>query len=349
MQEFKDREILTYSSLKTFRNCRRMYDIRNNRCLVPLEDESDAQNLGAIFHGCMERWYRRDTNLPVERTIEEVLDYIDASYTNRLQDERQRKNRHLARAMFLAYVEKYPSEDFEVVAVEREFQAPIINPDTDCASRTFIMSGKVDAVIMKDGRYYILEHKTASSIDGGYIERLPMDFQVTLYSDYIERSMNIRIAGILYNVVAKAQIKQGRGETEAEFEERRAALIAKSKTGKTSAKRQMPESDAEFQERLSAKYREDGMFHRELLYISREQYDVLHSEVWELTQQLLLARRTGRWYMNTDYCFHYNRPCVYFPICRSGDNPNTVENLYRVAPPHPELSAASAKEPAEIF
>jgi len=339
---------LTYTSLKTFRNCRRMHDLRFNRCLAPLEEDENKW-LGSVFHECMRQWYGRDADIPVEKTIESILDYIDGCYPDRFHDDRQCKNRHLARAMFLAYAARYPSEDFEVVAVEKEFCEPIVNPETSCSSRTFMMAGKVDAVIRKDGRYFILEHKTASNITGDYIERLPMDFQVTLYSDYIERSMNIKIAGILYNVIAKAQIKQGKGETEEEFQARRAALIAKSKTGKSSAKRKMPEPDADFQERLAEKYCDESMFHRELLYISRDQYDMLNSEVWELTQQLLLARRTGRWYMNTDYCFHYNRPCAYFPICRSNENPNVIENLYRIVPQHPELDGEPTGDAGEIF
>ena len=348
MQNDRDREILTYSSIKTFRNCRRMYDLRYNRHLAPIDEDSEAQALGTIFHGSMERWYGRDMAVPVEQAVNSVLEYIDSACPGRVHDDRQRKMWHLARAMFLGYVKRYPSEGFDVVAVEKEFESQIINPDTDCPSRTFIMRGKVDGIILKDGKHYLLEHKSASAIDGNYIDRLPMDFQIILYSDYIERFLNIRIAGILYNVVGKAQIKQSKGETEAEFEERRAALIAKSKTGKSSAKQQMPESDDDFQTRLAAKYAEDDMFHRELLIISRDNFDVLHSEVWELTQQLLLARRSGRWYMNTDYCYHYNRQCMYFPICRSGENPNIIENLYRVAPPHSELSGP-AVEPEPVF
>lgn len=341
MQNDKDREVLTYSSIKTFRNCRRMYDLRYNRHLAPIDEDSDARALGTIFHGSMERWYGRDMAVPVEEAVNGVLEYIDGACPGRVQNDRQRKIWHLARAMFLGYVKRHPSEGFDVVTVEKEFESQIINPETDCPSRTFIMRGKVDGIILKDGKHYLLEHKSASAIDGNYIERLPMDFQIILYSDYIERFLNIRIAGILYNVVGKAQLKQSKGETEAEFEERRAALIAKSKTGKSSAKQQAPEPDEDFQARLAAKYADDDMFHRELLIISRDNFDVLHSEVWELTQQLLLARRTGRWYMNTDYCFHYNRPCMYFPICRSGENPNIIENLYRVAPPHSELSGAA--------
>lgn len=340
-------DTLTYTALKAFRNCRRMYDLRYNRCLVPLE-EDDSLALGAMFHVCLELWYKRAADAPTEKVVADILDFIDGSYPDRLTDDRQRKNRHLARAMFLAYVEKYPSEDFDIVAVEREFNASIVNPDTDCASRTFVMRGKADAVVVKGGQYFILEHKTASAIDGGYIERLPMDFQITLYSDYIGREMNLKIAGVIYNVVAKAQIKQGKGETVQEFEDRKAALLAKSKTGKTTASRKMAESDEAFQERLAAKYREDGMFHRELLYFYADQFAVLHSEVWELTQQFLLARRTERWYQNPDFCFHFNRPCAYFPICRSNENPNVIENLYRVAPKHPELDGTAPAD-APVF
>ena len=281
MNQPKELDTLTYSALKAFRNCRRMYDLRYNRSLVPLE-EDDSLALGAMFHACLERWYKRAADAPTGQIVAEILDFIDGSYPDRFTDDRQRKNWHLARAMFLAYTEKYPSENFNVIAVEREFHATIVNPDTDCASRTFVMRGKADAVVEKDGQYFILEHKTASSIDGGYIERLPMDFQVVLYSDYVSRAMNIKVAGVLYNVVAKAQIKQGKGETEEEFQERRAALLAKSKTGKTTASRKMAESDEDFQGRLAAKYREDGMFHRELLYFYADQFSTLHSEVWEL-------------------------------------------------------------------
>ncbi|OQA87748.1 MAG: PD-(D/E)XK nuclease superfamily protein [bacterium ADurb.Bin236] len=340
MADDRDRETLTYSSIRAFRNCRKMYDLRYNQHLAPIDEDSEAQALGTIFHGSMERWHRRDMAIPVGQAINAILEYIDGACPDRITDDRQKKIWHLARAMFLGYIKKYPSDAFDVVAVEKAFESEIVNPETDHSSRTFIMRGKVDGIIVKDGKHYLLEHKSAATIDGNYIDRLPMDFQIILYSDYIERFMNIRIAGILYNVVGKAQIKQGKGETVEEFQKRRAELIAKSKTGKTSAKQWVPESDEEFQERLAKKYSENDMFHREMLIISRENFDVLHSEIWELTQQLLLARRTGQWYMNTDYCFHYNRPCMYFPICRSGGNPLVIENRYRIVPPHSELDGA---------
>jgi len=177
------------------------------------------------------------------------------------------------------------------------------------------------------------------------LERLWTDFQIILYAWYVERTLGLRIAGILYNILVKARLQQGRGETEAEFEERRRRLAAKSKTGKSSAKRKLPESDEAFQERLAAKYAEPGMFHRETLYISRDQFAALQAELWELTQAFLDARRRGVFYRNTAFCFHYHRPCAYFPLCRSGGSPNVIENLYHKVPPHEELRDGGGEPP----
>ena len=38
------------------------------------------------------------------------------------------------------------------------------------------------------------------------------------------------------------------------------------------------------------------MFHREMLYLSRDRFETLQSELWELTQAFLDARRRGVFY-----------------------------------------------------
>jgi hypothetical protein len=87
------------------------------------------------------------------------------------------------------------------------------------------------------------------------------------------------------------------------------------------------------------------MFHRETLYLSRDRFEVLRAELWELTQAFLDARRRGVFYQNTSFCFNFHRPCAYFPICRSDGNPNIVENFYQIIAPNEELSETSS-EPA---
>jgi len=79
------------------------------------------------------------------------------------------------------------------------------------------------------------------------------------------------------------------------------------------------------------------MFYRETRYVSREQFDTLRAELWELTQAYLDARRRGVFYQNTAFCFQYGRPCPYFALCRSNGSPNVIENLYQRTAPNEEL------------
>jgi hypothetical protein len=274
-----------------------------------------------------------------------VLDFIDRACAARVADEGIRKDWHLARALMTGYAARYPREEFAVVALEKTFEGPITNPATGAASRSFVLAGKVDGIVRIGTDHYILEHKTAATIDADYLERLWTDFQIAIYSQYVEQALGIPITGVIYNVLGKARLQQSKGETEDEYQAHRAVLLERSKTGKTTAKRKLPESDDEFQVRLAAKYADPEMFHREMLYLSRDRFEVLRAELWELTQAFLDAKRRKVFYQNTSFCFNYHRPCAYFPVCRSNGNPNVIDNFYTIAAPHEELRAP-ASEPA---
>jgi hypothetical protein len=333
--------VSTYSMWSLFRNCRKAVDWRYLQQLVPLQRDRNL-HFGSLIHECLQSWH-------AQRDLPEVLDLIDRLCMNRTQDEDQRRDWHLATAMMKGYAARYPAEEFEVIALEKAFEGPIVNPSTGAASRSFKLAGKVDGILRIGGGFFILEHKTASQVDADYLEKLWTDFQITIYAHYVEQTMGIPITGILYNVLVKAKLQQSKGETEEEFQTRRAELLAKSKTGKTTAKRKLPESDEEFQQRLAEKYAEPEMFHREMLYLSRDRFDILRSELWELTQAFLDARRRGVFYQNTAFCFNYQRPCPYFALCRSNGNPNVIENFYQRVPPNEELRVLPADAPEPAF
>ncbi|MCZ7586493.1 MAG: PD-(D/E)XK nuclease family protein [Deltaproteobacteria bacterium] len=320
----------TYSMWSLFRNCRMACKLRYLDFLVALESDPNLR-FGSAVHQFLECWHKH-------RDLTQVFDLIDRSYPNRAADDDQLRDWHLATAIMKGYAALYPVEEFSVVELEKKFEGEIVNPATGATSRSFTLAGKVDGIVRIGDEHFLLEHKTASILDSGYIERLWTDFQIILYCWYVEQVLGIRINGVIYNVIVKAKLQQSKGESETEYEARRAELIAKSKTGKTTAKRRMPETNDEFQARLATKYTEPGMFHREILYISRDRFAVLQSELWELTQNFLDARRRDTWYQNTSQCFQYGRPCAYFPLCRSDFSPLVRDNHYRVEPPHTELS-----------
>ena len=118
-----------------------------------------------------------------------MLALIDQLCPNRLHDENQHRDWHLATAMMRAYAARYRQEEFEVVALEKNFEGPIVNPSTGAASRSFVLAGKVDGIVRIGDDYFLLEHKTAAPIDADYLERLWTDFQIAIYSQYVEQAL----------------------------------------------------------------------------------------------------------------------------------------------------------------
>ncbi len=333
-----DKTLLTYSALNTFRNCPRKYKNRYVDQLRPRE-RAEALSFGSVIHTSIELWYRSQNSAS---RLQDVLAYIDDAFENRVVDENMLAQWHLASAMMRGYADRYTHEEFEIVEVEKEFVGEIRNPDTGRQSQTFRIAGKVDAIVRSHDGMYLLEHKTASTIDGNYLDKLWTDTQIALYCHYL-RELGYPIVGVIYNVLLKSRLKQGRGETEEEYEIRRAELAAKNKSGKSTAKRQVPETGAEFQARLNEWYSRTESFHREFIYLSEDRLDMLQDEVWEITQQYLDAKRRGKWLLNTSNCFSYQRPCEYLAYCQSGFNPNVADNLYQIAPPHEELSRVDSE------
>ena len=338
--EANDKTLLTYSALNTFRNCPRKYKNRYLDNLRPRE-RPEALSFGSVIHTAIELWYR---SLSTESRLPDVLAYIDDAFENRVVDSNQMVQWHLATAMIRGYAERYATEEFEVVEVEKEFVGEIRNPDTGRQSQTFRIAGKVDGIVRCHDGLYLLEHKTASTVDASYLDKLWTDTQIALYCYYL-RELGYPIVGVIYNVLLKSRLKQGKGETQEEYEVRHAELAAKNKSGKSTAKRQMPETDDEFQARLTEWYSRPEAFHREFIYLSEDRLAMLQDEVWEITQQYLDARRRGKWLLNTSNCFSYQRPCEYLAYCQSGFNPNVADNLYEIALPNEELSRVDSEAP----
>lgn len=233
---------------------------------MDLRPREKSENLafGSVIHQALELWYGRvgDAN-----RLLAVLDLIDTAYPNRMNDPTEKHAWHLAKAMMLGYASRYPHEDFDIVAIEQEFEAPIINPETGAESRTFRMGGKVDGVVRLPDGLYLMEHKTAGALTRDYLERLWTDTQIAAYAHYL-RETGTPVIGVIYNVLLKTRLKQNAGETEHEYEARKAALAAKNKSGKSTAQRKEPESDEEFRGRLADWYAKPEAFHRERIYLT---------------------------------------------------------------------------------
>jgi hypothetical protein len=330
-------DVLTYSAMSMFQACRRKYKHRHLDHLVPVE-KGHALRFGSVAHQWLEVWHRAGD-------LELAQRVIDQAYLDRLAKPDQKRDWHYQTAMLHAYAAQFPDEGFEVVALEKEFSGPLVNPATGRKSRSFIIRGKVDGIVRRGDEHLLLEHKTAATISGNYLERLAMDLQILLYCYYVRETLEYPVSSIIYNVLVKPRLAQAEGETEEQYEARKAALVAKSKSGKSSAKRRMPESDEEFQLRLAAWFDAEPRFTRQELLLDFDSIANVRQMLWDISKELLDARRNGRWHQNPRTCFGFGR-CSYWPICSSKGNELVVENLFTRAAPHSELSPDDESGPA---
>jgi hypothetical protein len=330
-------DVLTYSAMSMFQACRRKYRYRHLDHLVPVE-KPQALRFGSISHEWLETWHRTG-DLELARRI------IDHAYLDRSAVPDQKRDWHYQTAMLRAYTAQYPVEDFTVMALEAEFAGPLVNPATGRKSRSFEVRGKVDGIVRRGDEHLLLEHKTAATVSGDYLERLAMDLQILLYSYYVRETLQSPISSIIYNVLVKPRLAQTEGETEEQYDARKAELIAKSKSGKSSAKRRMPESDEDFQERLANWFTTESRFARVELLLDFESIENIRQQIWDIGKELLDARRLNRWHQNPRTCFGFGR-CVYWPICSSKGNELVVENLYARSAPHQELSPDDESGPS---
>jgi hypothetical protein len=124
--------IVTNSSLKTFRSCPRKYYYRYELGVRSLA-KSDALRFGTLFHAGLEVWWKTKN--------------VDLACIAMQENESDPFELAKADVLLRGYDARWGKEPYEVVAVEAEFTAPLVNPTTGHASKTFELSGKIDAIV----------------------------------------------------------------------------------------------------------------------------------------------------------------------------------------------------------
>lgn len=317
----KKKNVLTYSSLRSFQTCRCAYDYRFNRSIVPSESALPLY-FGTAVHAALEQWFKTCSRDAAQTAIMEqglpVEEYLKAS------------------ELFAAYANHWSDEPFDVVSVEQEFCLPLINPSTGRKSRIFELRGKVDGVVRdkSTGRLFILEHKTSSAISAEYIDRIMLDQQIATYAAAMGRVLNEPVCGAIYDILEKPSIRMKKGETDAEFEARRAELLAKSKTGKTTAKKKDAETASEFRERLRASITPES-FRREVVEFDTGKLRDSMAELWAIATDM----KKAVYYKNTFSCAQFGRACPYLSLCRAGGRVEDCGGLYEYRRAHCELKS----------
>jgi hypothetical protein len=220
-------EIVTNSRAKAWRRCARLHFFLFVLGVRAIEDVV-VLRFGALIHLGLEAWWQ--ARLP-EAVRVQLVDAAHAAagegpehYTDRelfildgdsigaalaavAGDAADPFEQARVEEMLRGYHFRWQAEDLEPIAVEVEFRAPLVNPETGALSRTYELGGKLDVLARKrsSGAIVIVEHKTTSEnieTDSPYWARLRIDSQVSQYFAGA-RALGNAAASCVYDVLAK--------------------------------------------------------------------------------------------------------------------------------------------------
>jgi hypothetical protein len=225
-------EIVTNSRAKAWRRCARLHFFLFVLGVRAIEDVG-VLRFGTLIHLGLEAWWL--ALLPYAKRHALVDGWQEADFLARRVIETEAEADHriairngdsLAAAlaavagkaadpyeqarveeMLRGYHFRWQAEDLEPIAVEAEFRAPLVNPETGALSRTYELGGKLDVLARarSTGRIVIIEHKTSSedvSTGSPYWSRLRIDGQVSHYLAGA-RALGYAAASCVYDVLAK--------------------------------------------------------------------------------------------------------------------------------------------------
>ncbi len=239
-----------------------------------------------------------------------------------------------AEELLIAYAARWADQEYTTLAVEQEFVAPLVNPDTGAPSRTFKIAGKLDAVARRpDGSTWVVEHKTSSediSPGSEYWQRLRMDGQVSQYFDGAE-ALGYQPAGVLYDVILRPAQRPLKA-TPVESRKYKAGGILYAN------QRDRDETPEEFRLRVrEALIEEPGRFFARGEVMRLETERIEHQrDAWLLAGNIRDARRLDVAVRNPDACQRFGKSCAFLSIC-TGEA--SADSFPRRTAEHAELTA----------
>lgn len=335
-------EVLTHTKRRDFNNCRR-YFLHKHVQHLALRAQKRGRRRGTIFgtiideaqkaqaEGLLENWpelfgssLRGFINDRAESHFEPLFENLPSEEHAELEVEQVK-----LRVMVEAYIQNYGLDPRR----EIEFVLPLRNPATRRTSRAFELGGKIDgAVPMGNKHVKIIEDKLVQSIQQVMILRLPLDAQISEYTDaFLAKGFTVEI---LYRHTKWPGIEPKKEKIPPTHTP--SGALSK-------AKYVPPETLEEFEERLreDVAERAEFYFNQQDLFLPLDHMEEYRNERWQIAQEILKARaRVGKpdelrvFYKNSSRCWEFGG-CEYIPLCTKQQG---AEALYVVQEDNPELS-----------
>lgn len=328
-------ELLTESREQVARRCLREEKLRYVDGIVPAWIE-EALRFGVLWHYGQEAWWIAERD-HVEGNAEHAIIAMQGHAT----PETDAYELARAEAMMEGYDARWGGEHYEVLGVELEFRAPLINPETGARSRTFDRGGKVD-VLVRDatGRKLLFEHKTSSediTPGSAFWSRLRMGGQAAGYIRGVE-ALGHLAEGVVYDVARKPDLRPYKATP---VLERKYTKPTKDTPSRLYANQRVTDETVdEYRDRVRAAIAADPdkYYQRGLVVRLEDNLAEADGELWQLGQTLREHHRLQLAPRNTDACQRYGSTCTYFAICAGEASADDDRQYRRLTWPHPELT-----------
>jgi len=302
----KEKQVITSSRIKDFRRCLRRHFYNYILGIDNRTADRRALDFGTFCHAMLEELWGGKTWEEVQAltlTTGSMNDYAIAS----------------GRVLCLNYSGFWDQSEWETVATELQFDLPLRNPQTLATSRTYRLSGKIDAIAInrRTGKCWIIEHKTSSmdiSPGSPYWQRLFLDEQISTYI-YAGKELGFNPVGCIYDVLRKPSIKP-----------LQATPVENRKYDKNNKlyknHRLRNETPVEYADRFAAEIAKNPNKYFSRGEITRSEKDLFNFQrsVWNVSQEMLHNARKDIHTKNSEACFKYNTPCKFFDLCCESSN-----------------------------
>ncbi len=315
--------IITQSALRTFRKCPRLYEQYYQQLFRPIH-VAEPLKYGTVWHNIREAWWKA-----VGGRLGFSLETFHKIYNVNHEDYDPFIAAKLA-MMLIGYHTRWSQyiDSVEILGVEMPFHMSIVNPRTGKESRTFVLEGKLDAVIRDQGKLWVVEEKTAGQDlppEAPYWRRLEIDPQCSVYYDAVKKMFGEEPAGVKYFVNVKPQIKPAKKTENIKYK--------KDGSGPYANQRLEDETPEQYRQRLEELIIKDPERFYHLVEVPRLDKDIYASQmdIWDTAKSIRAAEVSGVWLRNPDNCISIiGQTCSFLPVCT---NRASLEDtmLYRKA------------------
>lgn len=273
---------VSYSSSSDMRSCPKKFYYRN---ILGLQQKKKASSLriGSTIHECFEMFF-------LHINAQDVINHIDDVYkklllnANEIEAEDYLIEKYICLGMWVNY--PFNEMEFQEVVPEKKFRVKL----GDRSNRGIYLTGTVDGLVKRDGKWWIREVKTTSQEREAFQRNAAVSYQASGYIYGIEKMLGIDICGVVYDYIRKPKLRKGVKEDAQAF------------------------ADRIFRDYCNEEKKE-SYYDRYYSYRSTKEIQEYEKDMLMLAKEIRLSSKTGQWGRNTEACYDWNRECPYKKIC----------------------------------